>query len=237
VQSGLKATVRSALQSGSRSNAALNTLINDFARYHLVLIVACAPIFVALLVVSVVFWRRWQGAPKPGHRWWSFERAAYFLFALVSTVVGLSVAFVIAVNATNAFDARHGFAALVQGLGTPQAGTAMGRLYETFATWIRSGSPVMPPAIQRRVHERVLFHTARVVVAAILLGLILVLATSTWRRFIRQSRQPHARWTVQRGALLLVGAATVTLSLFLVIVVVANLQGAFAPITQTLLFG
>jgi cytochrome bd-type quinol oxidase subunit 2 len=225
------------IQSGSGSNPAMNTLINDYAKYHVVLVVTGGFLVVIFVLLSIFFWTQWRSVPKPDKRKWTFETMTYFSFGALSTVVGLLIALVVAANATNVLDPQQGFSLLVDSLGVPKAGTQMDKLYQVFNTWIQSGSTNIPPVIQRKVDERIAFHTTKAIVCGILLVVFVVLSMGIWSALIKRSRVREAKWRLRERALLVSGVATVTFSLLSMVIVVANMQGAFAPITLTLLYG
>jgi heme/copper-type cytochrome/quinol oxidase subunit 2 len=233
----LQATLNKMIQSGSRSNPAMNTLINDYTKYHVVLVVAGGFLVVIFVLLSIFFWTQWRRVPKTDKRKWTFEKKTYFSFGALSAVVGLLIALIVAVNATNALDPQHGFSLLVDSLGAPKAGTQMDKLYQAFNTWVESGSTNIPPIIQRKIDERIAFHTTKAIVSGILLVVFVVLSTCIWSTLIKRSRVREAQWRLKERTLLVSGVATVTLSLLLMVIVVANMQGAFAPITLTLLYG
>jgi hypothetical protein len=233
----LQATLNKQLQSGSRSNPAMNALINDYAKYHVVLVVAGGLLVVSFVLLSIFFWAQWRRVPKTDRRNWTFEKKTYFSLGALSAAMGLLIALIVAANATNVVDSRHGFSLLVDSLGTPKAGTQMDRLHQAFNAWIQSGSPSIPSIVQRKAHERIAFHTTRAAVGGILLVVFVVLSTRIWSTLVKRSRVREAKWRLQERALLIAGVATVTLSLLLMVIVVANMQGAFAPLTLTLLYG
>jgi len=71
----------------------------------------------------------------------------------------------------------------------------------------------------------------------VLLVVFGVLSTGLWRTLLKKSQVRESTWGLKERALLIFGAATITFSLLLVVIFVANIQGAFAPITLTLAFG
>lgn len=233
----LQATLHKLLQSGSRSNPAMNALLDDYTTYHVVRIVAGGLLVVTFVLLSIFFWTQWKRVPKTDERKWTFEKKTYFSFGALSTVVGLLIAFIVAANATNALDPRHGFSLLVDSLGTPKAGTQMDTIYQAFNTWVQSGSITIPPVVQTKIQERIALHTTSAIVYGILLVVFVVLDAPIWRTLIKRSRVREARWRLQERALLASGVAAVALSLLLMVMVVVNLQGAIAPITLTLLEG
>jgi hypothetical protein len=202
-----------------------------------VLVVAGGFLVVVFVLLSIAFWTRWKRVPKTDKRKWTFEKKIYFSFGALSTAVGLLIALITAVNATNVVDPQQGFSLLVDSLGTPKAGTQMNKLYQAFNTWVQSGSTSIPPLIQRKIDERIAFHTTKALVCGILLVLFVALGVHIWSTLIKRSREREAKWRLKESALLVSGVATVTFSLLLMVIVVANMQGAFAPITLTLLYG
>lgn len=234
----LQATLRNLLQSSSRTNAnpALNELINDYVKYHVVLVASGGLLVVVFAVMSILFWA-WRRALKSTRRNWTFERWTYFGFGALSTVVCVLLAFVVAVNATTVSDPRNGFSLVVDSVATPQAGTPMASVYQAFNTWVQSGSATMPALVQAKVHERTVFHTMNVVIRGALLVLAVALSTGIWHTLVRRSRSLAAKWGLKESALLFSGLAMVTLFLLLMVMVVANLQGALAPLTMVLLYG
>jgi hypothetical protein len=237
VNDNLQATLNKVIQSGSRSNPVINILINDYTKYHVVLVVAGGLLVVMLVLLGIFFWTQWKRVPKIDTRKWTFEKKTYFAFGALSTVVGLLIAFIVAVNATNVLDPQHGFSLLVDALGTPKAGTQTDKRYQAFNTWVQSGSTNIPSIVQTKIHERTAFHTTKAMVCGILLVVFVVLSTRIWSTLVKRSRVREAKWRLKESALLVSGVATVTLSLLLMVMVVANMQGAFAPITLTLLYG
>jgi hypothetical protein len=215
----------------------MNALLDDYTIYHVVRIVAGGVLVVTFILLSIFFWTQWKRVPKTDERKWTFEKQTYFSFGALSIVVGLLLAFIVAANATNVLDPRHGFSLLVDSLGTPKAGTQMDTIYQAFNTWVQSGSATIPPVVQTKIHERIALHTTSAIVYGILLVVFVVLDAPIWRTLIKRSRVREAKWGLQERALLASGVAAVALSLLLMVMVVVNVQGAIAPITLTLLEG
>ncbi len=237
LNSNLQATLDNMIQSGAWSNPAMNTLINDYTRYHVVFVVEGGLLVVIYILLSIFFWTQWRGVPKIDKRRWTFEKKTYFSFGVLSIAVGLLISLFVAADATNVADPRLGFSLLVDSLGTPKAGTPMDHLYQAFNTWLQSGSATIPPLVQNKIDERMAFHMIRALVGGILLVAFVVFSTWIWRTLIKRSRIREMKWRLRESALLVSGVATVLLSLYLMAFVVANLQGALAPITLTLLYG
>jgi uncharacterized protein YacL len=233
----LQVTLTQMIQSGSWTNPAMNTLINDYTKYHVVFVIAGSFFVIIFVLLSIFFWTQWRRAPKTDKHKWTFEKKTYFSFGILSIIVGLLIALIVAANASNILDPRHGFSLLVDTLWTPKAGTQMDQLYQAFNTWIQSGSTNIPPLVQRKIDERHAFHTTKAIVSGILLVIFVVLSMYIWSMLIKRSRVREVKWGLKENALLVFGAATVAFSLLLMVIVVANMQGALAPITLMLLYG
>ncbi len=233
----LQTELKNLIESGSSSNPAVNTLINDYTQYHAVLVVAGGLLVLIFVLLSIYFWTQWKRIPNTAERKWTFEKKTYFAFGALSVIVGLLFALIVAMNASNVFDPWHGFSLLVDELGIPEVGTQMDTRYQEFNSWVQSGSVNVPSIIQSNINERIEFHTTRALVAGVLLGVFVALSMSIWRTLIKRSRVLEAKWRLKESALLVGGFATVSLSLLMIVIVFANSQGAFAPITLTMLYG
>jgi hypothetical protein len=233
----LQSTLNKLIQSGSRSNPAMNTLINDYTRYHVVLVVVGAFLVLTFILLSIFFWAQFKRTSKTDKHKWTFEKMVYASFGALSAVVGLLIALIVAANATNVLNPQHGFSLLVDSLGTPQASTPMDKLYQEFNTWVQSGSANIPSLIQSKIHERLAFHTTKAIVCGVLLVVFIAFSTRIWSTLIKKSQVRKSKWRLKERVLLVSGIATIMLSLLLMVIVVANMQGAFAPITLTLLYG
>jgi hypothetical protein len=208
----------------------MKTLVNDYARYHYVLVVAGGCIVLLFVALSVLFWRRFKRMPKAPIRKWSFEKKVYFSFGTLSSMVALLIALIVAVNATNALDPVHGFSLLVGSAVTPS-----NSVNHAFYEWIRSGNAHIPAILQTQVNERIKFQTRNVIIFGALLGESVALSVLAWRALIGMSRRIDSQNWLKEKTLWLAGSATVAASLFAMVVVLANMQGALAPVAITLL--
>jgi hypothetical protein len=233
----LQSTLSKLIQSGSRSNPAMNTLINDYTRYHIVLVAVGGFLVLIFLLLSLVFWTQFKRTPQTAKHRWTFEKKTYFSLGALSTVVGLVLALIVAANATNVLNPQHGLSLLIDSLGTPRAGTQMDKLYQAFNTWVQSGSTHIPSLIQSTIDERLAWQRPKAIVSGVLLVVFGALSTYLWRTLLKKSQVRESTWGLKERALLVFGAATITFSLLLMVIVVANMQGAFAPITLTMLNG
>lgn len=230
----LRGTLDGLLASRTGSDPAFDILLADYVKYHLVLVLAGGVVAVLFLVLGGFFWTRSRRARA---RAWTFERWTFAGFAALCAVTALLVAAVAAIDANTVLHPRPGFSLAVATLGTPAPGTPRAALDQSFASWIQSGRAAMPGLVAARVHARTTFQGTKAAYSAALLVVTLAVSAGLWAIMIRRSRRGRARWGVREGALVLAGAATVAFSLLLLVVVVANLQGALAPVAKTLFYG
>lgn len=233
----LQSTLIDLLRSGSRSNLALTTLLDDYARYHAVLVGLGSLLVLLLTLASVFFWRQFGEARQQGPRL-AFEKKVNATFGALSAGVGLLMALLVAANASNALNPGTGFAMLAGTLKRPPAGTKLARLHQAFDTWLQSGSANVPVPVQASVAERLAWQQPKAMVCGVLLVVVVALGVRLWRSLIQNARLRQGQvWTRWDRVLLVAGTATVPFALVLMVMLVANTQAAFAPITLTMMFG
>jgi uncharacterized protein YacL len=230
----LQTSLRQALGHGAHPNAAANTLLNDYARYHLVLVVMGGFVAAALIILGVWFLLRLRRPRESALHRSTLERRVYGSFGAFFVVIGLLMSVIVAANATNVMDPQRG---LIGSVGTPPAGTPASKRYQTFNTWVRSGRPTVPAAIQSEVNARLSWQRPKAIVCSILLVGAIGMSAFLWKSVIKRSRRKRTNLGVQGAALLAFGIAGVFISLLLVVMVLANTQASLAPVTMTLVFG
>lgn len=237
VRDTLPGSLRQLLRSGTDTNPALNTLLDDYKTYHLALLVVGGLFLAALLVLAIIFWTRFKRARVDGTRKWSFERKTYFSFGILSVLVCLFLGVVVAANLSTVLNPRQGFAASVNMLSpNPSAGSPAAELYGSVNTWLQSGSTEVPPVLQQRIDDRLSWQRPKAVICSALLVIFVVASGLIWRALIRRSRDGTGRWGPKRAALFIAGVLTVGSCLMLMLMVMGNVQASFAPISLTLFF-
>ncbi len=233
----LQRTLSKLMQSGSQFDPPMNTLINDYIEYHVVLVVVGGFFVLIFLLLNFFFWTQLKRTPKAAGHKWTFEKKTYFSLGAVSTIVGLLMALIVAANTTTVLNPLPGFSSLIDSLGTPKPDTQMDQLYQTFNTWLQSDSTHIPSFIQSKIDERLAWQRPKAIFSGVLLVVFVTLSAHIWRTLLKKSRVCESKWGPKEKALLVSGVVTITLALLLMVIVVANMQGAFAPITLTLLYG
>jgi cytochrome bd-type quinol oxidase subunit 2 len=233
----LQTMLNNLLQSGTRSNPALNRLLSDYIEYHVVLVIVGGLFTLILITLSVLFWHRYKRAPKTNTRKWTFEKKTYFSFGLLTTLVGLFMALIVVVNASTVLNPQQGFLGVVDMLGTSQAGTHKAELYQSFNTWLQSGSVHVPSLVQSKINDRLAWQRPKAIICSALLAIFFVVSIRIWGILIRQSKVRETKRKLKEKTLLFSGVGAVIICLLLMLMVIGNTQGAFAPMSLTMLFG
>ena len=177
----LKEAQRSLLRSGTTGNPALEGLLEDYRRYHAVLATVGGILLLGLITLSVVMWRMLVTAPRPAGRRWTFERRTYLTFGILSGVVGLGMALIVAANVSTVLSPRQGFAGSIGMIRPAAPGSAREALVGSVATWLSSGSPETPPLLQQAIDDRLAWQRPKAVVCIVLLLAVVALGFLVWR--------------------------------------------------------
>jgi hypothetical protein len=202
------------------ANAALDTILADYQRYHAVLVVLASIFLAAILILLVGCWRSFRAAGRSPSGRTRRQTWTYGLFMVSSILLGLFLLLVMAANVSTVINPQSGFA------GVDQSGKAI-------AAWLTSGSPSVPADVQAAVDDRLAWQRPKAIVTSILLVLVVVSSVAIWRRWIAHSSS-------SRGAnvlLLTSGVVTAGLAVLLMLMVMGNVQASMAPIAITLVFG
>ncbi len=114
--------------------------------------------------------------------------------------------------------------------GIGNEGELRDALRVAFVGYWSSGAGEFSPALNEVVAYWFRYHVAKAVIAAVLLGVLTVLAVALWNAV---GREEDARWG-RRVALGAAGAGVTTCALVAVLAVMANVQGAVAPYASLL---
>lgn len=216
---GLQTTLDGILRSGTESNPALNALLADYVRYHVVFIVVGGLFLVGFVILTVVALRGFRASDKA-----TAQRRTYLGFVIVSLLIALMLALLIAANLSSVLDPRQGFAGAIGLLSAPRPQTV--QLQQAFITWLESGSAQVPAIVQAAVDDRLAWQGPRAIICTILLVAFVVLCAVSWRAFLRNPR----------AGSLVAGLLTAFVSLLLMLMVIGNTQGALAPLALTLFY-
>jgi hypothetical protein len=169
-------------------------------------------------VFSVFSWVRFRRA---GRR--TFARRSFFSSGAASLAVGLLMAVVCYANVTSVVDPRQTL-----------AGTTFSRVGEA---WLRSGSAHLSPVLQHAIEERLAWQRPKAIICSVLLVAFVALTAFLWRRLLRQSASGETFRRLGRWSTLSAGVLSAASCLVLMLMVIGNAEGAFAPLFLTVLYG
>lgn len=121
-------------------------------------------------------------------------------------------------------------AASAPGGGFADQSDLVAALRTAFAGYWRSGDPALTPGLAHVVDYWFRYHVAKGVIGALLLVVLVALGVGLWRVFVRAADLTAGR----RVALVSAGALVAASALFSLAVVMANIQGAVAPLSSAL---
>jgi cytochrome bd-type quinol oxidase subunit 2 len=233
----LQTTLINLLQSETESNIALNSLLGDYTTYHVVLLIIGGCFTLIFVVLSILFWVRFKRAPKTEIRKWTFEQKTYFSFGLLTTIVGLVMMLIVVANAGTVLNPRPGLLEVINEFGTSQGGAHRAELYQSFNTWLQSGSRDVPALIQSKINDRLAWQRPKAIICSVLLAIFVATSVRIWSALIKKSKVRETKLKLNEKALLVSGCFSVASCLLLMLMVLGNTQATFAPMSLTLFLG
>jgi hypothetical protein len=230
----LKNALQEHIQSGWRSNLAMRQIVDDYARFHAVLAITGGMFLLLLAWLAIRLFVRSDRLGAVRRFPWTFEKAVYFGFGSVLSVTALLLAVVVVANTGTAANPLPGFSG---SLGSIADSNRNRELHKAFENWIASSASTPPALIQQHIHQRRLFHSIRAIGGFVLFLTFAIASLSLWGALIRMRNAGDHRWTFKEVGWLGMGIALVPVVLFLMVVVIANTQGAVVPLANTLQFG
>lgn len=214
--------------SGWRSNPAMKALIDDYTRSHWLLVIIGGACTVALLALGLAQWRRFRQSPRT-RGVVSWERRLFCTLGATLTCAGLAMGLIVAANVSTATDPMPGFL-MASAHPTPNSLA----VDEAVIEWVNSGSSTVPSVVDSQVHDRLAWQLPTAIICGLLLIVFTALAVRLSRSIVRQFRAGLAAPTRARFAGQL--AATCA-ALLMMVMFVANLQNALAPLAITVVGG
>lgn len=227
----LQLTLTEHLKSDWQSNPAVKTLVDDYAKYHAVLALAGSVTLLILLALTTIFWIRFKKQSRTEQRKWPFEKKVYFWFGLVLTLFTMFFVLIVVANISTARKPIPGFTLLANSVSTPDDSTEGHAL----SAWIQSGESTMPAVLDQKVQDRISWQRPKAIICGMLLIVTIFINGYIWRYLIRYSNKEGKKWQPKERLLLAAGSITFGLSLLLLVMALANMQGSIAPIAMSLL--
>ena len=206
--------------SASSSNAALDTILADYQRYHLVLVIVSSLLLMCLAVLMVICWRQFRSTRRAVTGASRRQTVTYLAFIILGMIVALFLALIAFANLTTVLDTARGFA-------------DVGLHSQAFTDWVASGSASIPPEVQRLVDARLSWQRPKAIIVTLMLIATIPMSLWIWRRWVNRTFASR----LANASLLLAGSGLAVVSLLLMLMVMGNTQAAIAPVAMTLIFG
>lgn len=230
----LRATLDDLLRSGTTSNPALNRLLDDYTRFHLVLVAVGSFFMLGFILLTVLSWRGFRRATSTSNRRWTFEKRTFLSLGALGGFLAALTAVVIAANVSSVLDPRRGLAGSLGMIGTDRAGTSTARVHQSFTMWLQSESSATPSLVQRAIDDRLAWQQPKAVISTVLFVVFVSLCVRIWRALIVKSRLSEPERHLTTVGLSVARWGLVAASFLLMLMVIGNTQASLAPLGMTL---
>jgi hypothetical protein len=147
------------------------------------------------------------------------------------------MALIVVANTSTVLNPQQGFSGVVGMLGTSPADEQKVQLHQSFNIWLQSGSTHIPALIHSKIIDRLAWQLPKAIICSALLILFIMVSVYIWGTLIKQSKVHEMTWKLKEKMLLFSGVASVAGCFLLMLMVIGNMQGVFAPLSLTLLYG
>jgi hypothetical protein len=231
----LQQSLKEIMEFGVPPNPAMSRIIFDYSNYHAIMVMMSGFL---LLMFSFLSFKCWTKFKTTSSIRWTFEKKSYFYFLIISVIMALFMLLLVVANTSNTLDPQTGLS-LTYEQTSPDVSAYSDELNLTFNNWIESSDSSIPPTIYSEIENRVNFHTNKALKSFALLIVFMVLSLKIWKKVLNRSKTINSslriiNWNLCDKINFAIGNASIALSLLLLIMVIANIQGAFAPLTAFL---
>lgn len=231
----LQQSLKEIMESGVSPNPAMSRIIFDYSNYHAIMVMMSGFLLLIFSFLSFKFWTKFK---SPSCTRWTFEKKSYLYFLLISITMALFMVLLVVANTSNTLDPQTGLS-LTYEQTSPDVSAYSEEMHLTFNHWIESSDSSIPQPINSEIENRVNFHTNKALKSFALLIVFMVLSLKTWKKILIRSKTINAplrimNWNLSDKINFAIGNTSIALSLLLLIMVIANIQGAFAPLTAFL---
>lgn len=234
----LQKALKEIIEFGAPPSPAMRRIIFDYANYHAIMVMMSGLLFLVFGILSYTFWVKFKNLPKRSQEKWGFEKKSYFYFMILNLLVGLFMLLLVVANITNTLNPLHGLS-LAYSNSEVDVALNSDTLHQTFSNWVKSSDGAIPATIMAEIKNRVNFHTAKAFKSFAILIIFVLVSRNRWKKMISNARDVKlgirdSKWGIQDRVNFIIGNLSILISLLMVIVVEANIQGAFAPLTAFL---
>lgn len=233
MSSDLVNLIRDYINSGSRSNKAVEILIGDYAKYHLVMVLIGSISSLLLLCLAFIQISEFGVSKNLLANIRTLKGKIHFYMGSLSAFLGSLLALVVIGNLGNAVKPRSGLLNSLPML-EDRFNRNNSRIHQiSFFDWLKSGDSHIPKEIARIVNERLAWQRPKAILCFFLLVLVIFLSKHIWRSLIQNSQSlSRLRVVTQFSG----GIATTLFAALFLVMFIGNTQGAIAPISLSLFF-
>ena len=221
------------INNGDSRNPAFVYLLDEYAKYHYVMVVLGGISVIALSILAGSQLNRLRRCSYFHLHVKTVSGKASLYLGAFSGFLALVLGLIVVGNLGNAVNPRPGFKNSLGMLGNPLAGTKSALLQQIYADWIRSESSSLPHYISKISDERISWQMPKAIICFVLFALFLYLSKIVWTPLVSgslDSQKPNMYRSFALGILLSFICA------LLFIMTVANAQGSIAPVSLSLFF-
>jgi RsiW-degrading membrane proteinase PrsW (M82 family) len=231
--SDLASLLKSMLNSRSPLNFAAQYLVDDYAKYHFVMVILGGLTSITLLMLSYMQLRgysiyRKQAKPRSRMVW-----AIYLYFGTFTSFLAVALALIVVGNLGNALNPKAGLLHSLPMLSQGNSAGKMNQYQQSIFDWLQSGSTAEPSEVHRVVAERLAWQRPKAIISFALLIATLYLL----RRIVRSLRSRMGQLSRLRSSISFLSGFLLSLfATLLIVMTIANTQGSFAPVSLSLFF-
>ena len=221
------------LQDANSRNPAYEFLLNDYSKYHFVMV-----ILGGISAVALTFFAGYQFRLllKDRSLLSNLKATTGKVNLYLGTFTGflaLALWLIVIGNLGNAINPKSGFRNSLEMLGTPVAGSKSALLQKTFTEWIKSEKSSRPAYINNLIDERLSWQIPKAVICILLLALLVYISKRVWATLVNKPFLLSKRRTC---ALFSLGILLSLICSLLLAMAIANTQGSIAPMALSLFF-
>jgi hypothetical protein len=221
------------LSTQDSKNPAFNYLLNDYAKYHYVMVILGGLSCIALAILSISQFNRLRiSGSFTSHLKTTRGIASLFLSSL-SGILAISLGLILIGNLGNALNPRAGFKNSLDMLGNPSPGTQAAQLQQSYVNWIQSEKSTVPNYVTQVINERISWQLPKALICSLLLVVFVYLSKLVWKQLLRENAGIKGR---HAQGLFVAGIFLSFITLLLLIMSIANAQGSIAPVSLSLFF-
>lgn len=233
----MKNTLQDLLQelihASNSNNPAYKFLLNDYAKYHYVMVVLGGASVIALTFFAGYQFRLLRTSRGISANLKTISEKVYLYLGTFTAFLSVVLGLIVIGNLGNALNPKLGFKNSLEMLGTPTEGSKSALLQDSFTEWVHSEKRTAPAYINQIVDERLSWQMPKAITSFLLLALLIYISKRVWGSLVNNSNPLSKRGRYVQFSLGILLSLICTL---LLVMAIANTQGSIAPVALSLFF-